>query len=919
MITDANKRILPSGFDANLSGAPAADAQRVDDDSIRSISQHWGVPADTGGGAYVGGNVNAGGKFVGRDDFSVATTGPVWQTVIVSPSQVIPLAAQPPAPPPLFVGRQAELRQLQAWLTAVTPDFLRNEGHPAGKMGLIYGPEGVGKSSLIRRWLADLRASQQPPIITHIGFDLRVLVAAKVNQPIGRHRSMGYIGHHWTPLASMGLRQKRPSLITCPQPFAWAVVRGWRWRRSWPYRANRCARPWRGEAWTVALRFDNPLPPADALTTLLALAASERRPVIVACEGLQHCSQAWFDLLKSWEKTIRTKQWPVLLLLDYDYPHSLTAPLDAAAIDARLAWLRQQGGAPPFLAEAIQLGLLTRHEIAEILLPDSQQYAQDLFLMSDGLPNLVRELLAWWRDRGVAEEALTGYWTIKRLPTDTYRFTENDLAHTIDQALARSAELTAELGYDLSAAELLKWLNHAVWEGDAFHDQALALAIGWQGDSFNDFLTIVDEALCQSEQHPQGLLIEVEGMIALAYGDNQTRYLTRYRFVQPLVAVLLRQRQGHHQRLCTGQAYAQALEKVYVPYNEQTLETLSTIYQSLGLVKIAVHYHYRKQKITYLVQEEATLAELFSFIQGEEEQTLLLRRILRFCIDTSHYLHREQILLWLKKALSLKSQLHDEKYVATTAHEIGFIYRILDNYQQALQCFQHALSMYDLNETQNTATTLTNIGAVYYLMGDYESALVYHSQALTLYTSLDDTVGKAHVLHEIGVAYFGLDNLQQALEYYQQALPLHREADDTQGENTTLNNMGTVYTELRNYKQALAYYQQTLLLRRQLNDIVGEGETVYNMGRVYAALGDKAQALAYYEQALTLQRQVGNKHSEASTILYIAHTYDALGDLAQAEKYFDLSIDLAKATAHPRLQNYMTCLEEFQRKRSGAS
>lgn len=208
----------------------------------------------------------------------------------------------------------------------------------------------------------------------------------------------------------------------------------------------------------------------------------------------------------------------------------------------------------------LHLGPLTRYEIAEILLPASQQYAADLFLISDGLPKILRELLAWWRAHGVAEEELTGYWTIKHLPAYTYRFTELDLAH--------SAALAAALGYDLSVADLLEWLNHAVWEGDSFHDRALALAVGWQDDALNDFLTIVDKALCRSEEHPQGLLAEIEGYIDLSYGNNQPYTLTRYRFVEPLVAVLLRQRQSPQEWLRYGQAYAQSLEAVYAPHHE---------------------------------------------------------------------------------------------------------------------------------------------------------------------------------------------------------------------------------------------------------------------------------------------------------------------------------------------------------------
>lgn len=294
------------------------------------------------------------------------------------------------------------------------------------------------------------------------------------------------------------------------------------------------------------MRYDTPRPPTEALTTLLACAAEERRPLIIACEGLQHCDEAWFELFKAWAKAMHSKPWPVLLLLEYDYPQPFTAPTSEAESDARLTWLRQRCSAPYFLAEACYLAPLHLHTIEAILLPGSQHYAHDLFLMSEGIPERLHDLLHAWRKQGAAHEQLPGYWQIDWVPTTLDPFLTDEpflqmsLRDLVNQSLARSAELVTELGYadlsaefaelgykKLNAEKLLEWLNHAVWEGDAFHDQALALAVGWQDDALNDFLTIIDEALCQTEQHPQGLLEEIEESIELPDGDNPTRYLTR--------------------------------------------------------------------------------------------------------------------------------------------------------------------------------------------------------------------------------------------------------------------------------------------------------------------------------------------------------------------------------------------------------
>ncbi|MEZ4684346.1 MAG: tetratricopeptide repeat protein [Caldilineaceae bacterium] len=565
-------------------------------------------------------------------------------------------------------------------------------------------------------------------------------------------------------------------------------------------------------------------------------------------------SDAWFELLKEWEEAIRSKEWPVLLLLEYDYPHALYAPTVGAQPDSRLTWLRERCGAPNFLAEMLHLGPLTHHAIAEILLPEAQQYAHDLFLLSDGMPKTLHDLLDWWRGRGIAEEALTGYWTIRQLPTDTYLFTADGLWVQIQAALTASAERVADLGYELSADDLQEWLNHAVWEGDTFHDRALAQAIGWDREAIDNFLTIVDEALCQSTEHPHGLT-KLDGMIEVPLGNGQTRKLKRYHFVEPLVAVLLRQRQSGSERLRYGQAYAQALLAVYSPSHEQILETMATLYQSLGLTEVAADYRRLWNTLLYLTQEEAALTALLPGPQDESAGHTFVRRILRFFKDAYRRRHPQQLLPWLGAALALSQQLGVKGLEATALHETGVVYRSL---------------------------------------GEMEAALHYYNQSLPLYRVLGERSNEATTLTNIGVIYSALGETQQALAFYEQALPLYRAVGDRGGEATTLNNIGGVYDALGEKQQALAFYEQALPLRRAVGDRGGEATTLTNIGGILFEEGDFAKASEHFEQALAVQMQVGNRFEEVIIRWWLATLY--LRQAEQEKALAELATALALAT-----------------------
>ncbi|MEZ4684345.1 MAG: ATP-binding protein [Caldilineaceae bacterium] len=203
---------------------------------------------DTGGGPYIGRNVQTEGDFVAGDKVTVINPGP--------PKGLDP---RPPAPPQLFVGRQAELQQLGEWLTLVTPDYLRNAELPAGKLGLIYGPQGVGKSSLLRRWLADLRSRTQLPIIAHLSFD-RDLLDGK-----GRNiteLSWKRYALKWETLGGAPKNYVPDSFpLDC---FFWVTLTAQLAQQS-PGLQQALTRD---EEWVRELTYNTPQPPAKALTTL---------------------------------------------------------------------------------------------------------------------------------------------------------------------------------------------------------------------------------------------------------------------------------------------------------------------------------------------------------------------------------------------------------------------------------------------------------------------------------------------------------------------------------------------------------------------------------------------------------------------------------------------------------------------------
>ena len=141
---------------------------------------------------------------------------------------------------------------MDEWLTAVTPDFLRNGEQPEGKLALIYGPAAAGKSTLIRHWLAALRASKAPPIMAHLSFERALLV--DTTQTVQALSQARYCLAWEEPDDKLRSRFPIPFPLDC---YFWVTL-GVQLARQSPRQCQALARD---EEWTRALRYNRPRPP----------------------------------------------------------------------------------------------------------------------------------------------------------------------------------------------------------------------------------------------------------------------------------------------------------------------------------------------------------------------------------------------------------------------------------------------------------------------------------------------------------------------------------------------------------------------------------------------------------------------------------------------------------------------------------
>ena len=163
-------------------------------------------------------------------------------------------------------------------------------------------------------------------------------------------------------------------------------------------------------------------------------------------------------------------------------------------------------------------------------------------------------------------------------------------------------------------------------------------------------------------------------------------------------------------------------------------------------------------------------------------------------------------------------------------HSIGEAYRGLNMLDEALACYQKALSL-----KSNLPETHNSMGCVYRRQGRLDKAIASCQRAVSL------TPGFAEGHNSLGNAYLDQRRYEDALACYRKAVALKPDFAEAH------NNLGAALGKLGKSDEAIAAYQQALALNPRY------AEAYNNLGNAYRARHEPEQAMAAYEKALALK------------------------------------------------------------------
>lgn len=247
----------------------------------------------------------------------------------------------------------------------------------------------------------------------------------------------------------------------------------------------------------------------------------------------------------------------------------------------------------------------------------------------------------------------------------------------------------------------------------------------------------------------------------------------------------------------------------------------------------------------------------------------------------------------LSRALEISNQRKDDFYAAKVHTNIGNLYTDEGRYPEALSSHFTALKLREalpVEDKKGIASSYTNIGVVYRLLLNYNEALKYYSKALRIKLEIDDKRGIANLYTNIGNLYILQRDYEKALHSYEGALEMFTVLNDKRGIAACYNNIGSVYSNSGRYPEALQYFSDYLEMKIASGDKAGIASAYLNIGNVLIHQKKYKEAEEYFLKAKKLSEQVGSTEYLRDIFSSLSRLDSAVGNFKSAFTNYQLYV-----------------------------
>ncbi|MEP6986469.1 MAG: tetratricopeptide repeat protein [Chloroflexota bacterium] len=255
-------------------------------------------------------------------------------------------------------------------------------------------------------------------------------------------------------------------------------------------------------------------------------------------------------------------------------------------------------------------------------------------------------------------------------------------------------------------------------------------------------------------------------------------------------------------------------------------------------------------------------------------------------LSWSSYSHSNYLssIEYVMQALALTRVGHYAREEADAINILGNNHERMGNWQDALDCYLEALYLSEQQGNRvHVAVMRSNIGDIYGLLGQYQQAIEHYQESYRIDVEIDHVdASDGLTLTHMAAAYLALNDLEQALDYARRGLALMQPERFWVGIAPALTIIGQAYFHHGDLTQAVDYYEQGLTAAQEGGAQREAGMTMMRLAEALHQLGRTATALYHLRRALVIFERLETQPQLVEVHGLLATIYKRLGDFEQA-------------------------------------
>ncbi len=250
----------------------------------------------------------------------------------------------------------------------------------------------------------------------------------------------------------------------------------------------------------------------------------------------------------------------------------------------------------------------------------------------------------------------------------------------------------------------------------------------------------------------------------------------------------------------------------------------------------------------------------------------------------------------LLKAKEIFEELKDDIKLSNTLNNIGNIYWIDSQYQKALGAFAKALEIQKaLNNKSDMASTLNNMGTIYVSQHQYKKALEYHNSSLQIKKQIGNKEEIARSLNNIGFVHHLMGDYPKAISSFLESLELNQEIENKKEIAINTVNLSESLYKLGEYEKAKGLAGRGLEISREIDFPLPVGYLLGNLANIDLETGVYQSALAQLKESLRLSEKMEDRELKVSVLISLGRLFFILNRPEEAEDSLEKASEISRA------------------------